>query len=115
MHRNVIQDLEGNVIFYQGFEEPSDHEFYFLTQQRVYSVWRNDRSKPQSFKFEKEKIFPTVVYFEYPILLIESVKDFIHDLVGDIYIDIWDNEEIWIDHISKFFTCLGITYDKEED
>ena len=119
----LIQDLEGNLLFFQIFEYYKDrsdiYEFYFLVDDSVYAAWWSARSKSRQYlAFEKENSFPTADVFlcntEYEIHLTESIKSFIHDLVGDIYIDICDNEEIWVNHISQFFACLGITYEKED-
>jgi len=122
-HRSLVQDLEGNLLFLQIFEYFADnsdiYEFYFLVDDSVYAIWWSERSKSRQYlAFEKENSFPTADVFlgneEYVIHLTKSIKNFIHDLVGDIYINICDNEEIWVNHISQFFTCLGITYEKED-
>ncbi len=119
----LIQDLEGNLLFFQIFEYYKDssdlYEFYFLVDDSVYAIWWSERSKSRQYlAFEKEKSFPTADVFlcniEYEVHLTQSIKSFIHDLVGYIYINICDNEEIWVNHISQFFTCLGITYEKED-
>lgn len=121
--RMLIQDLEGNLLFFQIFEYYKDssdlYEFYFLVDDSVYAIWWSERSKSRQYlAFEKENSFPTADVFlcntEYEVHLTQSIKSFIHDLVGYIYINICDNEEIWVNHISQFFTCLGITYEKED-
>ncbi len=121
--RMLIQDLEGNLLFFQIFEYYKDssdlYEFYFLVDDSVYAVWWSERSKSKQYlAFEKENAFPGTGVFRgdaaYEIELTKSIKSFIHDLVGYIYINICDNEEIWVNHISQFFTCLGITYEKED-
>lgn len=119
----LIQDLEGNLLFFQIFEYYKDssdlYEFYFLVDDSVYAIWWSERSKSRQYlAFEKENSFPTADVFlcntEYEVHLTQSIKSFIHDLVGDIYINICDNEEIWVNHVSQFFTCLGITHEKED-
>ena len=121
--RMLIQDLEGNLLFFQIFEYYKDssdlYEFYFLVDDSVYAIWWSERSKSRQYlAFEKENSFPTADVFlcntEYEVHLTQSIKSFIHDLVGDIYINICDNEEIWVNHVSQFFTCLGITHEKED-
>ena len=122
-HRSLVQDLEGNLLFLQIFEYFADnsdiYEFYFLVDDSVYAIWWSERSKSRQYlAFEKENSLLTADVFlgneEYVIHLTKSIKSFIHDLVGDIYINICDNEEIWVNHISQFFACLGITYEKED-